>query len=202
MLQAIDGSFHSVLSLHSVRAAHRAPRHLKLMNAARRLTSQERPWYAEDGLRFTCSQCGNCCSGSPGYVHFTNDEGTRMANRLGISVQAFYDRYTFEQDGLILLKEIPSSSGLDCILLDRDEDGKGVCSVYADRPMQCKTWPFWPENLVTEAAWEDAKASTPCAGMNTGDHHNLDLISSISEQDAKATTQIGEEALERARARS
>ena len=25
------------------------------------------PWY-RDGLRFTCTRCGNCCTGAPGYV--------------------------------------------------------------------------------------------------------------------------------------
>ena len=31
------------------------------------------PWYA-DGLRFECTQCGDCCSGEPGYVWVDEDE--------------------------------------------------------------------------------------------------------------------------------
>ncbi|MFM1805538.1 MAG: hypothetical protein RL136_2417, partial [Planctomycetota bacterium] len=33
-------------------------------------TDAQAPWYAE-GLRFECTQCGNCCSGGPGAVWFT-----------------------------------------------------------------------------------------------------------------------------------
>ena len=29
--------------------------------------SEEQPWYQE-GLKFSCSQCGDCCTGAPGYV--------------------------------------------------------------------------------------------------------------------------------------
>ena len=42
-----------------------------------------RPWYAE-GLRFECTQCGNCCSGGPGAVWFTSEEAGGMARALGL----------------------------------------------------------------------------------------------------------------------
>ncbi|MFM7740581.1 MAG: YkgJ family cysteine cluster protein, partial [Planctomycetota bacterium] len=29
--------------------------------------SAAEPWY-KDGLRFQCSQCGDCCTGGAGYV--------------------------------------------------------------------------------------------------------------------------------------
>jgi hypothetical protein len=35
-------------------------------------------WYA-DGLQFTCSQCGNCCTGGPGYVWMSKEEIVRLA---------------------------------------------------------------------------------------------------------------------------
>ena len=28
---------------------------------------KEQPWY-KDGLGFQCTQCGDCCTGAPGYV--------------------------------------------------------------------------------------------------------------------------------------
>ena len=52
-----------------------------------------RPWYAE-GLRFQCTQCGNCCSGGPGAVWFTPEEADGMARALGVSVEVFLERYT------------------------------------------------------------------------------------------------------------
>ncbi|MDA0802418.1 MAG: hypothetical protein O2819_01485 [Planctomycetota bacterium] len=33
---------------------------------------------------------------------------------------------------------------------------------------QCRTWPFWTENLASPAAWKLAKAKTPCPGMDGG----------------------------------
>ena len=41
-------------------------------------------WY-EDGLRFSCSQCGNCCTGPPGAVWFTDNEGQGDGRRNSIS---------------------------------------------------------------------------------------------------------------------
>ena len=51
------------------------------------------PWYA-DGLRFACTQCGNCCSGPPGAVWFTPDEADDMAAALGIDTGTFLATYT------------------------------------------------------------------------------------------------------------
>ena len=47
-----------------------------------------------------------------------------------------------------------------CALLDEE---KGQCSVYEARPVQCRTWPFWPENLESPEAWD--LASFECEGM-------------------------------------
>ena len=41
-------------------------------------------WYA-DGLRFSCTQCGNCCTGPPGAVWFNEDEGKAMADKVGVA---------------------------------------------------------------------------------------------------------------------
>ena len=31
--------------------------------------------------------------------------------------------------------------------------GRAVCSIYRARPAQCRTWPFWPENLLSKRDW-------------------------------------------------
>ena len=41
-------------------------------------TDTNQPWYA-DGLSFTCTQCGNCCTGGPGYVWISDMEIDRLA---------------------------------------------------------------------------------------------------------------------------
>src|SRR5262249_35288531 len=125
-------------------------------------------WYAE-GLRFTCTQCGNCCTGPPGYVWFDLEEGRRVAARLGLSEADFYRSYARKVNGHWSFKERKSDHGFDCIFLDRtSRPGAALCSIYEDRPVQCRTWPFWPENLSSRRAWEGAKRRTPCPGMDSG----------------------------------
>lgn len=126
------------------------------------------PWYA-DGLSFTCTQCGNCCTGPPGFVRFTDAEGRAIAKHLGVSEAAFYKEYAHRVEGSWSLRERPFEGGFDCVFLDREKvPGKAVCSIYQDRPTQCRTWPFWPENLRSPRAWATAKRTTPCPGMDRG----------------------------------
>ena len=44
--------------------------------------SDAAPWY-KDGLQFTCTQCGDCCTGAPGVVWVTDDELREIADYLG-----------------------------------------------------------------------------------------------------------------------
>ena len=131
-----------------------------------------REWYA-DGLRFECTMCGNCCTGPEGVVWFTPDEGRAMAQRLGVSEAEFLSIHARRVDGRWSLRErvvdIDGRSLHDCVFLDRASvPGRAVCGVYLDRPSQCRTWPFWPENLTNRRAWESAKKRTPCPGMDRG----------------------------------
>ncbi len=136
--------------------------------AERERSPQDREWY-ERGLRFSCTQCGNCCTGPPGAVWFTAEEGRRIAETLGIDEVTFYRRYARRIHGRWSLEEVKSDDGLDCIFLDRlTAPGKARCSIYPVRPTQCRTWPFWPENLESRAAWDEAKRNTPCPGMDRG----------------------------------
>ena len=41
------------------------------------------PWYAE-GLRFTCTRCGKCCGGPPGYVWVDQGDIRAIAAKLGL----------------------------------------------------------------------------------------------------------------------
>lgn len=123
-------------------------------------------WY-EDGLRFSCTQCGNCCTGPPGAVWFTDDEGRAMAKKLDITVDQFYKHYTRRIGSRWSLTENLIDGRYDCVFLDRSTQ-KPSCKLYDARPSQCRSWPFWPENLHTEAAWLKAKKGTPCLGMDTG----------------------------------
>ena len=73
--------------------------------------------------------------------------------------------------------------GLDCIFLDRSSrNGKALCSLYDLRPSQCRTWPFWSENVESPEAW--IAASQSCPGINTGPTVNLTSIQACLDMEA------------------
>jgi Fe-S-cluster containining protein len=135
------------------------------------------PWYAA-GLKFTCTQCGNCCTGEPGFTWLTEAEVTRLAARLGLDEAAFRRRYTrmVHRSGELRASLIDTPTN-DCVFFKR---GVG-CTVYEDRPKQCRTWPFWRANLRGREDWEDTAKT--CPGMNRGAHHTAEAIARIAADD-------------------
>lgn len=116
----------------------------------------DKPWY-KDGLKFKCTECGKCCTGSPGYTWVSLDEICKIADHLQMERNAFVKKYLRKVDGKWALLEKPTN--YDCIFLD----GK-KCSIYSVRPMQCRTFPWWIENLHTKKDWEEA--AIDCEGIS------------------------------------
>ena len=130
--------------------------------------SDSAPWYA-DGVRFACTQCGNCCTGPPGAVWFNDEEAHAMAAKVGVDVKTFYRRYARKLRDGWSLTELRTRHGFDCVFLQRDEArGTTACTLYEARPTQCRTWPFWPDVMESEDAWDRTRESTPCPGMGSG----------------------------------
>jgi Fe-S-cluster containining protein len=127
-------------------------------------------WYA-DGLHFTCTQCGNCCSGAPGFVWVQPEEVRKIAAFVGMDTTEFETRHTRSENGRKSLLEHP---GGDCEFLEREPSGKTRCRIHPVRPVQCRTWPFWDSNLKNRRAWDSAARA--CPGMNAGAHHPLPVI--------------------------
>ena len=61
----------------------------------------------------------------------------------------------------------------DCIFL-RQRAGEKRCLIYEVRPSQCRSWPFWPENLAGISAWN--KAARKCPGINRGRLYTFEEI--------------------------
>lgn len=134
------------------------------------------PWYG-GGLRFTCSQCGNCCTGPEGYVWISSTEIHRLSEHLGIPTDQVIKDYCRKIGKKFSLKEVRNARGeYDCIFLKEmkapSTNGSKVmhtiraCTIYEVRPLQCRTWPFWDGNLSSPGAWE--RAGERCHGMNNG----------------------------------
>ena len=111
------------------------------------------------GMRFECQGTGKCCMsrGEYGFVYFSLPDRRRMAITLGITTAAFTRKYCGKTDGLFHIKD-PEKN---CVFLE----GKR-CSAYEGRPSQCRTWPFWPENMNARV-W-NSEVAPYCAGIGKG----------------------------------
>lgn len=99
------------------------------------------------------------------------EEIAALARYLQLSEEDFRRRYVRRVGPkLSLIEKRPSN---DCIFLSR-EGGRIGCEVYPVRPMQCRTWPFWPENLKSANTWN--AAATDCPGINRGRLYPLEEI--------------------------
>src|SRR5438874_1233048 len=125
------------------------------------------PWYRQ-GLNFTCTQCGNCCTGAPGYVYVSPEEIARISAFLG-RTDGTLDKSHLRRVGKRLSLTEDKPSGNCCFLVHKD--GKRMCSIYPVRPLQCRTWPFWDINLDSIDDWNEAAVN--CPGMNRGKRHDF-----------------------------
>jgi len=130
-------------------------------------TAARSPWYTE-GLRFACDEdCGACCTdhGKYAYIYLDGDDADRLAAHLGLAKDRFDERYTDVDDGDLILR----MDGPDCSFLDGSR-----CAVYDARPTQCKTFPFWRENLKSRRSW--SSLGEFCPGIDQGERHALPVI--------------------------
>src|SRR5205085_5620105 len=89
------------------------------------IQSADPPWFSQ-GLQFTCQQCGNCCTGGPGYVWISPDEIARLAEHLKLTTKQVVEKYCRKIGSRLSLKEIRTSAGMyDCIFLTEQEAPAG-----------------------------------------------------------------------------
>lgn len=117
-------------------------------------------WYAK-GLRFECTQCGNCCTshGEYSYVYLAEADVVAIAGHLGLARAAFLQRWCKQDEGFTILR----MDAPQCPFLTEDRR----CSIYPVRPKQCATWPFWEDNL-DRARWE-GPVKDCCPGIGKGE---------------------------------
>lgn len=131
------------------------------------------PWY-KDGLRFGCTGCGNCCL-VDGYVWVDRKEIRRLATYLDLELDDFGSRYLRQVGRRYSLTEIPyraDPAKKACVFWD------GECTVYEARPRQCRTFPFWRENLATPEDWKETAELSP--GVDNGRLYQLGEIESLA----------------------
>jgi len=92
-------------------------------------------------------------------VYINEHECGQLAEFLGSNPKEFKRRFTFVDDQG--WRQLNFRQGR-CVFLDADER----CGVYAARPLQCRTFPFWPE-LIRSGRWT-RQARRLCEGVGRG----------------------------------
>jgi uncharacterized protein len=165
-------------------------------------SSSSLPWY-KDGLSFSCTGCGKCCT-MDGDVWLSPEEQPRIAEYLGETVETFREKYTrdrpirnwvclkYQKDILTTITTATTTSSPlnenntknpqplpnnqhGCIFLS----DMGQCRIYEHRPIQCRTYPFWPSLLEDRESWE-SEAVLP-------DHIPLSSSSSTTESSSTSS---------------
>jgi Fe-S-cluster containining protein len=110
-------------------------------------------------VRFACQAgCIRCCD-TKGFVYITEKDLRQMAKHSGLSAKVFETRYVVRYRRLLRLRKPRNSQ---CHFLTAEG-----CSVHAVKPVQCRTYPFWPELVEQRAAWKDE--GKRCPGIGKGE---------------------------------
>ena len=111
------------------------------------------------GMRFQCQKSSNCCvsRGSYGFVYLSKKDILRLSIYTDLSIKDFIKLYCEKTYGFVHFKERRKNS--ECQFLEKKR-----CSIYKARPTQCRTWPFWSENMKTKIWNEEIQSFCPGIG--------------------------------------
>ena len=137
----------------------------------------ENKWYI-GGLHFECLQCGGCCAGpDEGYIWVTKPEIEFIAEYLHEPADQLWGKRLKRVGKRATIIEKPVSR--DCVFLTV-VNGRRGCRIYPVRPNQCRTWPFWPDNLATDDHWN--RAAMKCPGIYDGKLYSFEEIEKLRKQ--------------------
>lgn len=123
-------------------------------------------------MRFECqSGCIRCCE-QKGFVYVTREDIARLAEHVGLTRAEFKRRYLC---GTAPLLRFRKQRHKQCPFLLA-----GGCSVHAIKPLQCSSFPYWPELLAS--ADERRAAAKYCPGMNRGPVVNGEIARAVAAQ--------------------
>ena len=151
-------------------------------------------WAAEGGLSFACTQCGRCCTGNHAHraVAVSDEEAAALAAATGLSAERFAEQHLRRVAGRLALQhregrctflqartlraaaQRVSTAAAAALPLNprlRDVCARPLgrpqgrrCAVHAQRPAQCRTYPFWPEAVQSQHHW--AAEAVRCEGIS------------------------------------
>ncbi|MFH1153366.1 MAG: YkgJ family cysteine cluster protein [Pseudomonadota bacterium] len=126
---------------------------------------------------FTCTQCGQCCSGFGG-TYVTEADIGRIAEFIKTDSDTFVTRFCQMSGSRPLL--VQKQDGF-CIFFDK------LCTIHPVKPYMCRAWPFIRTIVKNPENW-DAMAGS-CPGMKPGIPHDR-LKAIVEEEVLKLDSQI------------
>lgn len=115
-------------------------------------------WWEKEPLRFECqADCFRCCV-KPGLVYFDRDDIRNASRFLECEPSEFKKAYLTREAGAWVHQV---EEGEPCVFLTP----RG-CGIHEGKPKQCRSYPFWEENLDTKNTW--SLAGGFCPGIDRG----------------------------------
>ncbi|MFP4382561.1 MAG: YkgJ family cysteine cluster protein [Spirochaetia bacterium] len=126
--------------------------------------------FYRDGLKFSCRRCSRCCRYDEGYVFLSRRDLQKIAKFFNINQEEVVEKYCrkVSLNGICRLS-LKEKANKDCILWEN-----GGCTVYKQRPLQCRSFPFWAHHLSDPETWNALEAE--CPGVNSGKVHTENEI--------------------------
>ena len=122
-------------------------------------------------MKFACQPgCTRCCE-QQGFVYLTEDDITRLAAFLKLPAPAFERRYVYRTKNIRRLR-VPKHARCEFL-------AGGGCSVHEAKPVQCRTFPFWPPLIESRRAWH--KTGGWCPGIGQGELVNIQEAHAAAE---------------------
>jgi Fe-S-cluster containining protein len=111
----------------------------------------------------------------PGLVYMTDEELERIAHHLELTAAKFRAKYRVTREDDSDEWFIDAQDGRGCPLLSKDRR----CMVHPVKPVQCATFPFWPEMLDDVKVWDSAKTFCPGLDAPEGELYTKARITAI-----------------------
>ncbi|OQS06510.1 hypothetical protein THRCLA_01455 [Thraustotheca clavata] len=105
---------------------------------------------------FKCTGCGRCCTGKGGVARVNGVEIAAISDYLSMPEESFVKKFVRIVNGGPALRQTEDDS--QCVFLDNKK-----CTIYPVRPTQCRTYPFWPQQLISKYDWQ--LAAKQCEGI-------------------------------------
>ncbi len=133
-----------------------------------------RSYFFDDGILFECLHCGACCTGEPGTVYVSPKKLVQIAHYLSMEISVLTRSHVYPFKNGFSIKEREDGQ---CYFYN---DG---CRIYPVRPLQCRIFPFWFENLRSRKQWNHI--SGQCPGIGRGKLYSKEKILKIVQLSMK-----------------